>query len=130
MGVLPTPANYFNLFNSEIHHSIQITGSHNPSEYNGFKISFNKKPYYGESIQKLKNTIIWALNSQNNIKQFNVIIFAVKPQIAKKIISKSLESKKNVFVLMQNRYSPPLKWIKRIIEEDDVSCREIKMWSL
>ena len=66
MGVLPTPANYFNLFNSDIHHSIQITGSHNPSEYNGFKISFNKKPFYGESIQKLKNTII-----NNSFKKIN-----------------------------------------------------------
>ena len=50
MGVLPTPANYFSLFNSKVHHSIQITGSHNPSNYNGFKISFNKKPFYGKSI--------------------------------------------------------------------------------
>ena len=43
--------------------------------------------------------------------------FALNKKNAKKIISKSLESKKNVFVLMQNRYSPPLKWIKKIIEE-------------
>ena len=58
MGILATPTNYFSLFNTDIKNSIQITGSHNPAEYNGFKISFNKKPFYGKSIQLLKNTII------------------------------------------------------------------------
>ena len=45
MGVLPTPANYFSLFNTQIKNSVQITGSHNPPEYNGFKFSYNKKPF-------------------------------------------------------------------------------------
>ena len=57
MGVLPTPANYFSLFTTEIENSVQITGSHNPSEYNGFKFSYNKKPFYGKSIQILRNII-------------------------------------------------------------------------
>ena len=57
MGSLPTPVNYFSLFNTDIPHSVQITGSHNPAEYNGFKLSYNKKPFYGDSIQKLKNII-------------------------------------------------------------------------
>ena len=58
LGILPTPANYYSLFKTDVENSIQITGSHNPSEYNGFKISFNKKPFYGSSIQKLKKIII------------------------------------------------------------------------
>ena len=52
-GTLPTPVNYFSLYNTKIINSVQVTGSHNPSEYNGLKISFNKKPFYGEDIKKM-----------------------------------------------------------------------------
>lgn len=58
LGILPTPVNYFSLFNTDIHNSVQITGSHNPPEYNGFKLSFNKKPFFGKDIQKLKDIIL------------------------------------------------------------------------
>ena len=58
MGILPTPIKYFSLYQTDIHNSIQVTGSHNPKEYNGFKISFNKKPFFGENIKQLENIII------------------------------------------------------------------------
>ena len=32
---------------------IQITGSHNPPDYNGFKMMLGKKSFFGEEIQKL-----------------------------------------------------------------------------
>ena len=60
MGTLPTPANYYSLYDTSnyvIPNSVQVTGSHNPSEYNGLKLSFNKKPFYGDLIQKLKKYI-------------------------------------------------------------------------
>jgi len=57
LGILPTPVNYFSLYNTNIVNSVQITGSHNPSEYNGLKFSFNKKPFYGKDIQNLQRTI-------------------------------------------------------------------------
>ena len=36
---------------------VQITGSHNSMEYNGFKISYNQGPFYGQKIQELKQII-------------------------------------------------------------------------
>jgi len=57
IGILPTPVNYFSNFNLEVCGSIQITGSHNPSEYNGFKFTFNKKSFYGKQIQALRSII-------------------------------------------------------------------------
>ena len=57
MGILPTPINYFSLYHTDIKNSIQVTGSHNPKEYNGFKISFNKKPFFGKDIKKIESII-------------------------------------------------------------------------
>ncbi len=55
IGILPTPVNYFANYNLDIDGSVQITGSHNPSEYNGFKFTFQKKSFFGERIQELYN---------------------------------------------------------------------------
>lgn len=57
LGLIPTPVAYFSTFNSNIKSSIMITGSHNPAQYNGFKITLNNAPFYGESIQNLKHSI-------------------------------------------------------------------------
>tara|TARA_B100000131_G_C18120965_1_gene612915 strand:- start:2832 stop:4202 length:1371 start_codon:yes stop_codon:yes gene_type:complete len=58
IGVLPTPVNYFANYNLSIDGSVQITGSHNPMNYNGFKFTFQKKSFFGEDIQKLYELII------------------------------------------------------------------------
>ena len=57
MGIATTPANYFSMFHYEIDGAVQITGSHNPPEFNGFKLSMHKKPVYGGQIQLLKKFI-------------------------------------------------------------------------
>ena len=47
MGLVATPVNYFANYQSfndiTPNASVMITGSHNPSEYNGFKITIDKK---------------------------------------------------------------------------------------
>ncbi len=57
MGMVPTPVNYFCNYQSfdgvTPSASIMITGSHNPSEYNGFKITIGKAPFFGEDIYAL-----------------------------------------------------------------------------
>jgi len=57
MGLVPTPVNYFTNYQEwdgvTPSGSIMITGSHNPSEYNGFKITINKAPFFGEDIYAL-----------------------------------------------------------------------------
>ena len=57
LGIAPTPANYFSMFHYDIDGAIQITGSHNPPEFNGIKISYNKRAFYGKQIQHLKELI-------------------------------------------------------------------------
>jgi len=57
MGMVPTPVNYFCNYQEfdgvTACASVMITGSHNPSEYNGFKITINKLPFFGESIYNI-----------------------------------------------------------------------------
>ena len=57
LGILPTPVNYFSMFHLDLSASVQVTGSHNPPEFNGFKMSLNKKPFYGQDIQDLYKMI-------------------------------------------------------------------------
>jgi len=54
IGILPTPANYYSMFSLGVSGAVQITGSHNPPEFNGFKLSRDKKAVFGEAIQEIR----------------------------------------------------------------------------
>ncbi len=67
MGMVATPVNYYSNyidFDGKDSHkistdaSIMITGSHNPSEYNGFKMTVDQSPFFGEAIYALGDEII------------------------------------------------------------------------
>jgi len=49
----PTPMLYFAVHELDADGGIQITGSHNPPDYNGFKLMMGKKGFFGADIQKL-----------------------------------------------------------------------------
>jgi len=53
LGVLPTPIFYFFLHQNKIPGGIQITASHNPKEYNGFKLCRGKDSLFGEEIKRI-----------------------------------------------------------------------------
>ena len=54
IGVCPTPLLYFSLFHLDLDGGIQITASHNPSEYNGFKVCLGKDTLFGSQIQDIR----------------------------------------------------------------------------
>ena len=75
MGMVATPVNYFSNYQSiksliinpqssilnpdaSPDASVMITGSHNPSEYNGFKMTVDKSPFFGSDIYALGDEII------------------------------------------------------------------------
>jgi phosphomannomutase/phosphoglucomutase len=58
IGVGPTPMLYFAVYNLETDGGIQITGSHNPGDENGFKMMRGKASFYGADIQKLREKIV------------------------------------------------------------------------
>jgi phosphomannomutase len=53
IGIGPTPMLYYTEATQNVDGGIQITGSHNPGNYNGFKMVFQHKPFYGADIQNL-----------------------------------------------------------------------------
>lgn len=54
IGMGPTPMLYYAEASAEdVHGGIQITGSHNPANYNGFKMVFQGRPFFGADIQEL-----------------------------------------------------------------------------
>ncbi|HEY7898741.1 MAG TPA: phosphomannomutase/phosphoglucomutase [Gemmatimonadaceae bacterium] len=53
IGVVPTPVAYWAQHNLDVVAGIQITGSHNPPEYNGFKLGVGKASIYGDDIQRI-----------------------------------------------------------------------------
>ncbi len=52
-GLGPTPMLYFAEATLEVDGGIQITGSHNPADYNGFKMVLHHKPFFADSIQSI-----------------------------------------------------------------------------
>ncbi len=57
IGVVPTPVFYFAQFHLNCNAGIMVTASHNPPEYNGFKVSLNKTTIFGRDIQTLRQVM-------------------------------------------------------------------------
>ncbi|MDQ3675158.1 MAG: phosphomannomutase/phosphoglucomutase [Gemmatimonadota bacterium] len=53
VGIVPTPLAYWAQHKLDVVGGFQITGSHNPPEYNGFKLGLKTKPVYGADIQHI-----------------------------------------------------------------------------
>ena len=54
VGMVPTPLLYFSLHHLDVDGGIQITGSHNPPEFNGFKVCLGHATVFGEDIQEIR----------------------------------------------------------------------------
>jgi phosphomannomutase/phosphoglucomutase len=57
VGLCPTPVFYFSLFHLDRDGGAMITGSHNPPEFNGFKVCSGKETLYGKQIQEIRRII-------------------------------------------------------------------------
>ncbi len=53
IGVVPTPTVYWTQHNLKVVGAIQVTASHNPKEYNGFKLGLGSNSLYGKDIQRV-----------------------------------------------------------------------------
>jgi len=92
IGECTTPIQYFSLYHLNPDGGIMITGSHNPPEFNGFKISIGKETIYGEEIQEIRRIVEgvrgqparrppageagrgWRSEVRGNIEQYEIIL--------------------------------------------------------
>jgi len=75
VGMVTTPMLYF-AANTLCASGIQVTGSHNPRDYNGFKMVMGGKAIYGDEIQALRQMIetqSWKLQAGGSCKQVDVL---------------------------------------------------------
>jgi phosphomannomutase/phosphoglucomutase len=77
IGLCPTPVQYFSLYHLNLDGGIMVTGSHNPPEYNGFKLSVGKETIFGDAIQAMKKRIdeqLWHDDSSGGaVEQYDIL---------------------------------------------------------
>ena len=77
IGLCPTPLQYFSIHHLNLDGGIMVTGSHNPPEYNGFKLSIGKETIFGEEIQKLKQIVLQNEQAESfpkgQLRQYDII---------------------------------------------------------
>ncbi len=74
VGLVTTPLLYF-AANTLCESGIQVTGSHNPKDYNGFKMVMGGRAIYGDEIQALRQMMeseSWSLQSGGSVRNVNV----------------------------------------------------------
>ncbi len=85
VGMGPTPMIYFADYFLNTNAAVMVTGSHNPSEYNGFKMVFNKHSFFANDIQSLQKLI-----DNNKLELFEGHI--IKKNIIQNYIDRNLSS--------------------------------------
>ncbi|MEO0180608.1 MAG: phosphomannomutase/phosphoglucomutase [candidate division WOR-3 bacterium] len=76
LGMVPTPLVYFAQFHLDVVGAIQVSASHNPPEFNGFKIGVGHETIYGEEIQVLKEIMkaeAWAGPGGGREEHYDII---------------------------------------------------------
>lgn len=54
IGLCPTPVMYYAVASAEhVHGGIEVTGSHNPKDHNGFKMDLGGQPFFGDDISEM-----------------------------------------------------------------------------
>ena len=76
LGIIPTPLLYFTMYTKNMEAGVIITGSHNPPDYNGFKMMMGKETLYGDSIQDILKIIQdeeFVAEGESSVKKYDII---------------------------------------------------------
>ncbi len=76
LGQVPTPLVYFAQFQLDVVGAIQVTASHNPPVYNGFKMGVGHDTIYGDDITALgemMNAGIWASPGKGRVEEYDIV---------------------------------------------------------
>lgn len=74
LGMVPTPLLYFSICRLKLDGGVQITGSHNPPEFNGFKICVGEHSIHGDEIQAVREIIEKGdfIRGEGSIEEFQI----------------------------------------------------------
>lgn len=94
IGIGPSPMLYFSIYHLNVDAGIMITGSHNPANYNGFKIALRDRPFFGDDILGLDkvNREQDFIDSEGVVKNIDLIDDYVD-RVLKNSLAKNPESK-------------------------------------
>jgi len=75
LGIIPTPLSYYSAYKLDVGGTIMITGSHNPPDHNGFKITMRTGGIFGEEIQVIKRIILENAytSGKGGLESYNII---------------------------------------------------------
>ncbi len=76
LGIIPTPLLYFTMYTKNMEAGVIITGSHNPPDYNGFKMMTGKETLYGDSIQDILKIIQdeeFVTEGESSVKKYDIV---------------------------------------------------------
>jgi phosphomannomutase/phosphoglucomutase len=96
IGLCPTPVYYFSVFHLDKDGGMVVTGSHNPPEFNGFKVSVGKSTIFGKEIQNLRRLIEKGefVKGKGNLSEEEII------QPYQEYIKKNIRVKKKMTVVI------------------------------
>jgi len=93
LGILPTPVNYYSMWKLNVDAAVQITGSHNPANMNGFKMTVNKQVLYGDQIQELRTLMEQDdfENGEGAVNQYNIMDDYIEMIQSKIVLDKEMK---------------------------------------
>ena len=86
LGLVTSPISYFSTFTCDVHGALMVTGSHNPPEYNGFKVSVGKTTIFGDEIQELRKIMerkdfVGASGRNRSHRHFSELLAALQRRV-------------------------------------------------
>lgn len=88
-GMGPTPQLYYATLSRELDGGIQVTGSHNPADQNGFKMMIGKKTLSGNDIQQLKKDVFSGLAAERPFQESHVEMLDARTAYIAELIERS-----------------------------------------
>lgn len=99
LGVCPTPLTYFSIFHLNLNGGIMVTGSHNPGDYNGFKICVGKDTLHGHQIQELRQIMERLLSDSPGAQEGSVSEYPIIAPYIDHLVKNARPMKKKKIIL-------------------------------
>jgi len=122
--VCPTPVFYFSLYHLEREGGVMITGSHNSSEFNGFKICVDKETLHGKQIQDLRKL----MEVRKFVSGSGTVTFQEIIPVYQNYFLKNIRLKRKVLVVMDSGNGTAGLVAPKILR--DLGCQVLDLYSL